>query len=100
MNVGAKDRHEFEVYERLVGLPMRSEENSHAMDDGVITAQERRAISRAKMQGLHVRHRGIMGYGPVRTAVWAKDGIRDHIRSLGDHIRGKERRDQTVLSEV
>ncbi|WFD33258.1 hypothetical protein MCUN1_000071 [Malassezia cuniculi] len=100
MTIGAKDRHEFEVYERLVGLPKRSEENSHAMDDGVITAQERRAISKAKMQGLHVRHRGIMGYAPVRTAVWAKDGLRDHLRNLGDHISGKIRRDQTVLSEV
>ena len=100
MTIGSKDRHEFEVYERLVGLPMRSEENSHAMDDGVITAQERRALSKAKMQGLHVRHRGIMGYAPVRTAVWAKDGLRDHIRTIGDKVSGKVRRDQTVLSEV
>lgn len=100
MTIGSKDRHEFEVYERLVGLPMRSEENSHAMDDGVITAQERRALSKAKMQGLHVRHRGIMGYAPVRTAVWARDGLRDHIRTIGDKVSGKVRRDQTVLSEV
>ena len=89
---GARDRHEFEVYERLVGLPMRAEENSHANDDGIITRQERRAINRAQTEQLHMRHRGAMGYTPVRTAKWAKDGLKDHVRHLGDIILGKEKR--------
>lgn len=106
MSMGAKDRHEFEVWERLIGLPQRAEVNSHANDDGVITRQERKAIERAKTQELHVRHRGAMGYAPIRTAVWAKgtwtrqeaweltwaDGLRERVRNIGDAVRGKEKR--------
>lgn len=72
MTMGPKDRHEFEVWQRLEGLPARAEANSHANDDGVITRQERRSINKAKTQELHMRHRGAMGYAPVRTAKWAK----------------------------
>lgn len=89
---GARDRHEFEVYERLVGLPKRAEENSHADDDGVITRRERRAIDRAHTEQLHMRHRGAMGYTPVRMAKWAKDGFKDHVKQIGTQILGKEKR--------
>lgn len=98
---GARDRHEFEVYERLVGLPQRSEENSHANDDGVITRQERKAIEKLQTQQLHMRHRGAMGYTPVRTAVWAKDGLKSHLRQLGHSMfGGMGKRDQHVQSET
>lgn len=98
---GSRDRHEFEVYERLVGLPMRAEINSHANDDGVITSEERKAINKLQAQQLHMRHRGAMGYTPVRTAVWAKDGLKDHIRTLGGHVFGsKDKKNQFVQSET
>lgn len=97
---GPRDRHEFEVYERLVGLPQRAEENSHANDDGVITREERKAINKLQTQQLHMRHRGAMGYAPVRTAVWAKDGLKDHIRTFGSHMFGsKDKKNQFVQSE-
>ena len=98
---GARDRHEFEVYERLVGLPNRAEVNSHANDDGVITRSERREMNRLFTRELHMRHRGIMGYTPVRTAVWAKDGLKSHVSSLGRSMFGsKDQRDQYIMSEV
>lgn len=96
---GPRDRHEFETFERLVGLPQRAEENSHANDDGVITRDERKAINKAKTQELHMRHRGAMGYTPVRTAVWAKDGFKSHIKNFGSALFGKEKRDQRIQSE-
>lgn len=98
---GSRDRHEFEVYERLVGLPTRAETNSHANDDGVITSEERKAINKLQTQQLHMRHRGAMGYTPIRTAVWAKDGLKDHIRTLGSHMFGsKDKKNQFVQSET
>lgn len=98
---GARDRHEYEVYERLVGLPNRAEVNSHANDDGVITRSERREMNRLFTRELHMRHRGIMGYTPVRTAVWAKDGLKSHVSSLGRTMFGsKDQRDQYIMSEV
>lgn len=89
---GPRDRHEFEVYERLVGLPQRAEENSHADDDGIISRKERRAINKTQTQQLHMRHRGAMGYTPVRMAKWAKDGFKDHVKQLGGAVIGKEKR--------
>lgn len=96
---GKRDRHEFEVYERLVGLPQQAEINSHANDDGVITRSEQRAIDHARTQQLHMRHRGAMGYTPVRTAVWAKDGFKDHVRNFGQTILGRKR-SQHIESEI
>lgn len=101
MLVGSRDRHEFEVYERLVSLPNRAEVNSHANDDGIITRQERKEMNRLQTRELHMRHRGAMGYTPIRTAVWAKDGLKSHMSSLGRHMFGsKDQRDQYVKSEV
>ncbi|PKI83993.1 hypothetical protein MVES1_002031 [Malassezia vespertilionis] len=97
---GQRDKHEFEVYERLVGLPQRAEQNSHANDDGVITRHEKKDINRAQTQELHMRHRGAMGYTPVRVAVWAKDGFKDHMSQLRNTILGKESRDQYVHTEI
>ncbi len=97
---GRKDRHEFEVYNRLEGMPNRAVQNSHAADDGVIDRKEQKQINRAKSEALHSRHRGVMGYGSARSAVWAKDGIRSRIRRTTDKIRGKKGRDQTIKSEA
>lgn len=98
--IGQTDRHEFEVYNRVVGLAQRAEQNAHAGDDGVIDRQEQRDIDRAKREALHARHRGIMGYSAVRGGVWAKDGLKDRARRVSYKIRGKQERDQTVKSEV
>ncbi|SPO27403.1 uncharacterized protein UTRI_10520 [Ustilago trichophora] len=97
---GRKDRHEFDVYNRLEGMPNRAVENAHANDDGVIDRKEQKQIDKSKRDALHSRHRGAMGYGGARTAVWAKDGIRDRIRRTTDKIRGKKGRDQTIKSEA
>ncbi|KIS69626.1 uncharacterized protein UMAG_02161 [Mycosarcoma maydis] len=97
---GRKDRHEFDVYNRLEGMPNRAVENSHANDDGVIDRKEQKQIDRSKREALHSRHRGAMGYGGARTAVWAKDGIRDRIRRVSSKISGKKGRDQTIKSEA
>ncbi|KAN0059936.1 hypothetical protein ACQY0O_007909 [Thecaphora frezii] len=71
-SAGRKDRHEFEIYNRLEGMPKRAEENAHANDDGVVDSAERKRINKAKTEALHARHRGVMGYTAARTGVWAK----------------------------
>jgi hypothetical protein len=81
-------------------MPNRAVQNSHAADDGVIDRKEQKQINRAKSEALHSRHRGVMGYGSARSAVWAKDGIRSRIRRTTDKIRGKKGRDQTIKSEA
>lgn len=98
--IGQTDRHEFEVYNRTVGLAKRAEQNAHANDDGVIDRKEQKDIDRAKRDALHARHRGVMGYSAVRGGVWAKDGLKDRVRRASYKIRGKQERDQTVKSEV
>lgn len=97
---GRKDRHEFDVYNRLEGMPNRAVENSHANDDGVIDRKEQKQIDRSKKEALHSRHRGAMGYGGARSAVWAKDGVRDRIRRVSAKLTGKKGRDQTIKSEA
>ncbi|EPQ29947.1 uncharacterized protein PFL1_02619 [Pseudozyma flocculosa PF-1] len=99
-STGRKDRHEYEVYNRLEGMPKRAEENAHANDDGVIDSEERKRINKAKSEALHSRHRGVMGYSTARTGVWAKDGVRDRIRRASQKLRGKQTRDQTINSEA
>lgn len=99
-STGRKDRHEFEVYNRLEGMPKRAEQNAHADDDGVIDKKEQKQINKSKTEALHARHRGAMGYGSARSAVWAKDGIRDRIRRTTNKIKGKKDRDQTIKSEA
>ncbi|MCO5566154.1 hypothetical protein L7F22_019830 [Adiantum nelumboides] len=98
--VGQTDRHRFEVYNRLEGMPKRAEQNSHAADDGVIDKDEQRSIDRAKREALHARHRGVMGYSAVRGGVWAKDGVKERMRKASYKVLGKKERDQTVKSEV
>lgn len=99
--VGSRDRHEFEVYERLVGLPNRAEMNSRLSEEEAMTRRKRRETSRLQTRELHMRHRGAMGYTPVRTAVWAKDGLVDHVNRLGRAVFGSMgQRDQSVNSEV
>ncbi|PWN47037.1 hypothetical protein IE53DRAFT_275014 [Violaceomyces palustris] len=97
---GRKDRHEFEVYNRLEGMAKRAEENAHADDDGTIDSEERRKINKANREALHARHRGVMGIGAARTTVWAKDGVKDRIRRTANRIKGRQERDQTIKSEA
>ncbi|CCF52271.1 hypothetical protein NDA14_004101 [Ustilago hordei] len=99
-STGRKDRHEFDVYNRLEGMPNRAVENAHANDDGVIDREEKKQMERSKKEALHSRHRGAMGYGGARTAAWAKDGVRDRIRRTKDKVLGKKGRDQTIKSEA
>lgn len=46
------------------------------------------------------RHRGKMQLAPYRTAVWAKDGLKDRARNLKDKVTGTHRREETVASEA
>ncbi len=98
--VGQTDRHEYEVFNRLEGMPKRAELNSHAADDGVIDRHEKKEINRAKTEALHARHRGSHGYSVVRSSVWAKDGLKQRARTISLKLRGKKDRDQTVASEA
>lgn len=98
--VGETDRHAFDSWNRIEGMPKLAEQNAHADDDGVIDKDEQRKIDRAKTQALHARHRGVMGYSSARGAVWSKDNARSRVRSLKNTITGKKERDQTVKSEV
>lgn len=83
-------RHAYDVYNRQVAMPNRAESNAHANDDGVIDRREQKSIDRAKTEALHVRHRGSHGYAPVRSAVWARDGIKDRMRKASNSLRGKK----------
>ncbi|KDN40023.1 hypothetical protein K437DRAFT_192864 [Tilletiaria anomala UBC 951] len=98
--VGQTDRHEFEVFNRLEGMPKRAEINSHANHDGVIDRNEKKEVNKAKSEALHARHRGSYGYQVVRTSVWAKDGLKTRARNLSLKLKGKKDRDQTVASET
>ncbi|CAO1613689.1 unnamed protein product [Parajaminaea phylloscopi] len=86
-------RHAYDVYNRQVAMPNRAEVNSHANDDGVIDRKEQKSIDRAKTEALHARHRGSHGYAPIRSAVWAKDGIKDRMRKASNTLRGKKDND-------
>lgn len=87
---GRFSRHAYDVYNRTEALPKKAEVNSHAADDGVIDRKEQKSIDRAKREALHARHRGAYGYAPVRSGVWAKDGIKDRMRKMSNTIRGKK----------
>jgi hypothetical protein len=41
-----------------------------------------------------------MQLGPYRTAVWAKDGLKDRARTIKDKVTGTHRREETVASEA
>jgi hypothetical protein len=97
---GQTRRHEFEVFDRLVGMPEAAEKNAHADDDGVIDRKERKAINEAKTKALHSRHRGSYGYAPVRTGAWAKQGMRDRVRKLSMKLTGKKSNEREVASEA
>ncbi|KZS93944.1 hypothetical protein SISNIDRAFT_474054 [Sistotremastrum niveocremeum HHB9708] len=89
-------RHAFETYDHIEGEAQIAEKNSHAMDDGVIDKDEKKAISRAHSRQLHNRQRGIAGFRPYRTLVWMKQGIKSRI------IPSKKstKRDPAVKSEA
>lgn len=98
--VGQTDRHEFEVFNRLEGMPQRAEQNAHADDDGVVDRKEQKSIDKAKREALHARHRGVMGYSAARGSVWAKDNMKDRARKISNKLMAKQERDQTVKSEA
>lgn len=65
-------RHTFEVYDHVEGQAKVAEENSHAMDDGVVDSKEKKQIAKAHQKALESRHRGKMQFSAVRTMVWMK----------------------------
>lgn len=90
---GRAARHAYDVYNRQIAMPNRAEANAHANDDGVIDRKEQKAIDRAKTEALHARHRGSHGYAPVRSAVWARDGLKERMRKASNTLRGKKDND-------
>jgi hypothetical protein len=40
-----------------------------------------------------------MQFRPYRTAVWAKDGLKDRARGLKDKLTGSGRKEETVATE-
>ncbi|KAK0555282.1 hypothetical protein OC846_001795 [Tilletia horrida] len=97
---GGKQRHEYEIYNRLEGMPARAEENAKADEDGVIDSAEKKEINDAKKEALHARHRGAYGYTTVRESKWAVDNLKYKARKLSRKLAGKQERDQTVASEA
>ncbi|SCV68713.1 BQ2448_834 [Microbotryum intermedium] len=92
-------RHEFEVYDRVEGMAAQAEENSHANDDGVIDRHEKE-IDRAHKKALESRHRGKMQFAPVRTGIWAKDGLSSRIDRVKRRLTGKSLKQTSVESEA
>ncbi|CAD6969557.1 unnamed protein product [Tilletia controversa] len=95
-----KERHEFEVYNRLEGMPARAEANAKADDDGVVDSGEKKEIKDAKKEALHARHRGAYGYTSVRQGRWALDNLKYKAKKVTNAMQGKKGRDQTVASEA
>lgn len=79
---------QFEAYDNTEGQAEQAERNSHANDDGVIDASEKKAIKRAHTKALHSRHRGAMQFAPVRTSVWMKEGVAKRTKTLKNKITG------------
>ncbi|BGO94717.1 hypothetical protein NBRC10512_007335 [Rhodotorula toruloides] len=92
-------RHEFEQYDRVEGQAAQAETNAHANDDGVIDKEEQKQIDRAHKKALESRHRGKMQFRPYRTAVWAKDGLKDRARGLKDKLTGGGKKEETIATE-
>ncbi|KAK0525998.1 hypothetical protein OC835_005434, partial [Tilletia horrida] len=68
---GGKQRHEYEVYNRLEGMPARAEENAQLGDEnGKLSSEDKKKIADAKSEALHTRHRGSHGYTAVREGKW------------------------------
>jgi len=66
--------------------------NYHRMDDGVIDKEERQAIKPAHQRELASRHRGVMQFAAVRTAVWMKDGVKSRVVAGKNKALGKQSR--------
>jgi len=98
---GGKERHEYEVYNRLEGMPKRAEENAELGDEeGKLSSSEKKQVADAKKEALHARNRGSHSYGTVREGKWAIDNLKYRARKLSRTIQGKKGRDQTVASEA
>ncbi|GAA5909086.1 uncharacterized protein JCM6883_002600 [Sporobolomyces salmoneus] len=93
-------RHEFEQYDIIEGQAEAAENNAHANDDGVVDKEEQKRIDRAHKKALEQRHRGKMQFAPVRSAVWAKDGMKDRLRKIGQKMTGKSEREDEFATEV
>ncbi|KEI42441.1 uncharacterized protein L969DRAFT_14642 [Mixia osmundae IAM 14324] len=93
-------RHELETYMHIEGHAQVAEQNSHAMDDGVIDKDEAKAIKKAKADQLHSRQRGSHQFQAVRTGLWAKDGIKKRTKNFKNKITGHQERQQIVKSEA
>ncbi|GAA5997561.1 hypothetical protein JCM5350_005068 [Sporobolomyces pararoseus] len=93
-------RHEFEQYDVIEGQSETAKLNAHANDDGVIDKEEQKRIDRAHKKALEQRHRGKMQFAPVRSAVWAKDGMKDRLRKIGNKMTGKSEREDDFGTEA
>ncbi|GAA5923396.1 uncharacterized protein JCM15063_003634 [Sporobolomyces koalae] len=93
-------RHEFEQFDVVEGQAAAAEANSHAADDGVVDKDEQKRIDRAHKKALEQRHRGKMQFAPVRSAVWAKDGMKDRLRKVGHKMIGKSEREDEYATEA
>lgn len=62
------------------------------MDDGKLDKEEKSAIKRAHARELASRHRGIMQFRAMRTAVWMKDGVKSRLGSGKNKAAGKSSR--------
>jgi len=91
-------KHAFETYDHVEGQALVAEKNSHAMDDGQIDPDEKKAIKEAANRQRQNRQRGIYGFKPVRTARWMKEGIKKRLGA--GPSRSKTKSEPAVGSEV
>jgi hypothetical protein len=68
------------------------------MDDGVINKDENKAIKRAHQRELASRHRGVLQFAAVRTAVWMKDGLKSRVVAGKNKVTGQQSRKRTSPS--
>ncbi|GAA6011835.1 hypothetical protein JCM11491_000766 [Sporobolomyces phaffii] len=93
-------RHEFEQFDVVEGQATAAELNAHADDDGVVDKEEQKRIDRAHKKALEQRHRGKMQFAPVRSAVWAKDGMKERFRKIGHKMTGKTEKEDDFATEA
>ncbi|KAF5369071.1 hypothetical protein D9758_002979 [Tetrapyrgos nigripes] len=93
-------RHAFETYDHIEGEAHIAERNAHAYDDGVIDAEEKKALKRAHKKQLENRQRGINGFRPYRTGIWMKEGLKSRIRVPNRFKSQKTKREPLVQSEA
>ncbi|KAK7679648.1 hypothetical protein QCA50_017360 [Cerrena zonata] len=94
------DKHRYEAYDRVEGQEAIAERTARIGDNDELSSKEKKELQAEKTHQLNMRHRGVMQYKPVRTAKWAKEGLRKRVHIIKNKITGDKDREPTVESEA